>query len=93
LTLRPTFVFHTEAYMDASFATHQDGKLHTGVIVLVGGTGVFCASRHQKCVSKSPTEAELVALSNNLGFVEVFHAFLSFILNYKVKMPTVYQDC
>ncbi len=39
-----------------------------GIVVFVGGLAVFCASRKQKCVSKSQTEAELVALSDNLGF-------------------------
>jgi hypothetical protein len=48
--------------------------------------------RKQKCVSKSPTEAELIALSDNVGFVELFHEFLSFILNCSVEVPTVYQD-
>ncbi len=35
---------------------------------------------------------ELVALSDNVGFVELFHEFLSFILNCEVRIQTVYQD-
>jgi hypothetical protein len=42
--------------------------------------------------SKSPTEAELVALSDNVGFVELFHEFVTFILNCKIEVPMVYQD-
>ncbi len=33
-----------------------------------------------------------MALSDNLGFVQMFHEFLSLILNCKVRMLTVYQD-
>ena len=92
LVLRPQGIFNIEAYVDASFATHMDGKSHTGVLVKIGGVGVFFASQKQKCVTKSPTEAELVALLDNAGFVELFHEFLSFILNCTVDIPTVYQD-
>jgi hypothetical protein len=92
LTLRPRGIFKLEAYIDASFALHPDGKSHTGIVILLGGVRVFFASRKQKCVSKSPTEAELVALSDNVGFVELFHEFVSFVLNCKIGTPTVYQD-
>jgi hypothetical protein len=92
LVLRPWDVFHVEAYIDANFALHPDGKSHTGIVMLVGGVGVFFASRKQKCVSKSPMEAELVALSDNVGIVELFHKFVTFELNCSIKAPTVYQD-
>ncbi len=92
LMLRPMGIFKLEAYIDASFALHPDGKSHTGIVVMLGGVGVFFASRKQKCVSKSPTEAELVALSDNVGFVELFHEFVSFVLNCKIGVPMVYQD-
>jgi len=41
---------------------------------------------------KSPTEAELVGLLDNLANVEVFAEFLEFVLNQKLDLPTVYQD-
>jgi hypothetical protein len=92
LVLKPQGMFNIEAYVDASFATHMDGKSHTGVLVKVGVVGVYFASRKQKCVTKSPTEAELVALLDNIGFVELFHEFISFILDCAVDIPMVYQD-
>jgi hypothetical protein len=52
LTLRPKGIFKLEAYIDASFALHPDGKSHTGIVVLLGGVGVFYASRKQKCPVK-----------------------------------------
>ncbi len=81
------------AYVDASFALHSDSKSHTGVAIFMGGALlVFAASRKQKCVMKSPTESELVALSDNLGFIELFEEFLAFVENRGKQVPTIYQD-
>jgi hypothetical protein len=92
MVLKPRKPLSVEAYIDASFATHMDGKSHSGVIVLVGGVGVLFTSKKQKCVSKSPTEAELIALLDNVSLVELFHEFLGFVLNQKIAKPIVYQD-
>jgi hypothetical protein len=48
--------------------------------------------KKQKCVSKSLTEAELVALLHNVGLVELFQELLSFMINAKMLDPIVYQD-
>lgn len=48
------------AYVDAAYALHSDLKSHSGVVVYVGNTLVYVSSRKQKCMSKSPTEAELI---------------------------------
>jgi hypothetical protein len=72
MKMEPKGVFCVEAYVDASCSAHPDGKSHSGAVVRVGGAYVFFGSKKQKCVSKSPTEAELVALSDNVGFVELF---------------------
>jgi hypothetical protein len=73
-------------------ATHPDGKSYSGVVVKVGGTPVFFGSEKQKCVSKSPTEAELVALSDNVGFVELFAEFVAFVTNSGQMKPLIYED-
>jgi len=86
-------VFKVEVYVDAAFAIHSDSKSHTGVAVFVGGALVYAASRKQKFMTKSPTESELVALTDNVGFVELFEEFLSFLLNIKERTPVIYQDC
>jgi hypothetical protein len=44
-------------------------------------------------MSKSPTEAELIALMDNLGLIELFHEFTEFVMGAKVEKPTIYQDC
>jgi len=90
-TLRPKHL-KLEAYIDASFAPHHDSKSHTGVLIYLGDALVYVASRKQKCVTKSPTESELVALTDYIGLVELFAEFVAFITNSPVQIPIIYQD-
>ncbi len=59
------------AHVDASFGCHENGKSHTGVCISVGEGPIFVRSVKQKIVTKSSTEAELVALSDEAGLL--FH--------------------
>lgn len=81
------------AFIDAAFALHFDSKSHTGVIFIIGGVVVYVASHKQKCMAKSPTEAELVGLTDYLGLVELFHEFISFLFGAPIPTQIVYQDC
>jgi predicted small secreted protein len=92
MRLKPNALFRVVAYVDANFSAHPDGKSHSGIVVKVGGAPVFFGSKKQKCVSKSPTEAELVALSDNVGFVELFAEFVAFVTNSEQMKPLIYQD-
>jgi hypothetical protein len=92
MRMRPLGIFRVEAFVDASFAAHPDGKSHSGTVIQIGGVSVYFSSRKQKCVSKSPAEAELVALLDELGFVELFAEFLSFVTNSKPLKRVVHQD-
>ena len=92
LRLKPKKIFALEAFIDASFSAHLDGKSHSGVVMLVAGVPVYCSSKKQKCVSKSPTEAELVALSDNVSLIELFQELLEFLLNMKPPKAIAYQD-
>ncbi len=67
LIIRPANNLQIHAYVDAAFALHDDSKSHTGVVILLDRSVLYVASRKQKCVTKSPTEAELVGLTDNLG--------------------------
>jgi hypothetical protein len=54
-----------EAYIDAAYGVHtSSGKSHTGCAIVLGCGPVFVKSTKQKIVSKSSTEAELIALSD-----------------------------
>jgi len=92
MRLKPNTIFCVVMYVDASFSAHPEGKSNSGVVVKVGGTPVFFGSKKQKCVSKSPTEAELVALSDNIGFAELFAEFVAFVTNSEQMKPLIYQD-
>ena len=52
------------AYIDASFAIHPDMKSHTGCVITLGKGAIYAKSGTQRLMSKSSTEAELVALSD-----------------------------
>jgi hypothetical protein len=93
MILRAQTTQNIRAYVDAAFALHSDSKSHTGVMVYVGEMLVYVSSKKQKCMSKSPTEAELIGLTNNLGFVELFQEFVEFLVGRKVNIPIVFQDC
>jgi hypothetical protein len=41
-------------------------------------------------MSKSPTEAELIALTDDFGSVELFHEFVEFTMKEKLEIPVVY---
>eukprot|EP00590_Aulacoseira_subarctica_P009802 CAMPEP_0172437550 /NCGR_PEP_ID=MMETSP1064-20121228/72318_1 /TAXON_ID=202472 /ORGANISM="Aulacoseira subarctica , Strain CCAP 1002/5" /LENGTH=551 /DNA_ID=CAMNT_0013186027 /DNA_START=121 /DNA_END=1777 /DNA_ORIENTATION=- len=74
-----------KAWIDAAFALHFDSKSHTGVLFVIGGVVIYISSRKQKCIAKSPTEAELVGLTDNIGLVELFHKFIRFYLGHQYQ--------
>jgi hypothetical protein len=81
------------AYVDAAYALHNDSKSHSGVVIYVGETLVYVSSKKQKCMSKSPSEAELIALTDNLRLVELFQEFMQFLTGMELPVPVIYQDC
>lgn len=79
-------------FIDAAYGVHADGKLHTGSCVVIGDVGaVHCKSCKQQIVSKSSTEAELVALSDSAN--QGLHT-RNFLLaqGYKCGPVIIYQD-
>jgi len=93
LVLKPCVTGEIVTYVDVAYTIHNDSKSHTGVIIYVGNTLVYVSSKKQKCMSKSPTEAELIGMTDNLGLIELFHEFVDFVTMRKVNPPTIYQDC
>jgi hypothetical protein len=80
-----------QAYVDASFAVHSDGKGHTGAVISIGSGAVTCKSTKQKLVAKSSTEAELIAVSDALSQVLWTRNFLEG-QGYKMKPALLHQD-
>jgi hypothetical protein len=78
-----------EMYVDAAYGLHEKGESHTGVLVLFGGVVVYIASKKQKCIAKSPTDAEVVALSDNIDLLTLFHEFGEFVCDVKLDAPII----
>lgn len=91
LTLEIGNMHFVDAYIDASFATHEDMKSQTGTYISLGGGAIFARSAKQKIVCKSSTEAELVGLSESLTPVIWLRNFLE-ALGYSMEASTVHQD-
>lgn len=64
LTLEVSKNLGVMQYTDASYGVHADGKSHTGSSITLGKGAVHARSVKQKIVTKSSTEAEMVALSD-----------------------------
>jgi RNase H. len=79
------------AYVDASFASHLDGKGHTGLVIKWGATTLGTISRKQKIATKSSTEAELVGLTDALDEVERANEYME-EQGVSLDAPLVYQD-
>ena len=91
IVLRPGNSPFVNAYIDASYAVHSDFKSQSGVVICVGDGPIYVESSKQKLVSKSSTEAELIALSDGISQVIWTRQFLE-NQGYTVPPATVHQD-
>ena len=83
------------AYFDASWACHTDLKGHTGIIISMGANGfpLICKSRKQKVVSRSSTEAELIALFEGLDYLLYIKRLAEWTgCSFENKPIKIYQD-
>jgi hypothetical protein len=58
-------------YVDAAFANHSDMKSHTGCVIMLEAGPLLASSTKQQTVSRSSTEAELIAASKSV--VDLIH--------------------
>jgi hypothetical protein len=78
--------------IDASNGVHADGKSHTGSCIVVGETGaVHCKSAKQQIVTKSSTEAELMALPDSASQGLHTRNFVM-VQGYQCGPVIIYQD-
>ena len=62
--LRADKPFVVHEYIDASYGVHNDGKSNSVLTITLGAGSLLAKSTKQKLVTKSSTEAELVAASD-----------------------------
>ena len=67
LRIKVTDDMQITAYIDASYAVHPDMKSHGGLCITLGEGSVLSKSYKIRMNTKSSTEAELIAASDNLG--------------------------
>jgi hypothetical protein len=92
IIIRPDEGTVIQVHIDASFGVHHsDGKSHSGMFITTGSGPVLVKSTKQKIVTKSSTEAELVALSDLSSLGLWLRDFL--LAQGENPQPvTVYQD-
>ena len=81
-----------KAFVDAAFGCHSDGKSHSGLVLMMSNACILAISGKQKLVTKSSTEAELVALSDMLKYVELYDEFVKKQGYNEYVIPKVMQD-
>jgi hypothetical protein len=91
MVLEPEGEIRLDAYIDAAFGCHADGKSHTGMAVFVCGCLVMAKSTKQKLVTRNSTEAELVALTDMVYEVQNIEDFMQ-EQGYPVGAPIMHQD-
>ena len=78
--------------VDASYGVHSDGRSHTGSCVVIGDVdAVHCRSSKQLIVTKSSTEAKLVALSDSANQGIYVRSFL-IAQGYRMGPLIIYRD-
>ena len=91
LTIRLGDLKETEFSIDASYAVHPDGRSHTGMTMKMGKGAITSLSRKQKLVTRSSTEAELVAVDDCMTQVLWTKYFLE-DQGYPTKATVILQD-
>ena len=79
-------------YADASYGIHHDGKSHTGIKIAIGNDPIFVRSSKQHCVSLSSTEAELIALTDAITYLEWIEKIFAELRVNLLKPTRVFQD-
>ena len=84
-------VVNFEAFVDASWATHDDGHGRTSIAMMMANCVIAAWSTKQKMVTRSFPESEIVALSDGLTQVMWIRNILR-AQGYELPPTVIYQD-
>ena len=79
-------------YADASFNAHPDGKSHSGAVIMTCGGPVYFKSSKQKLISKSSSEAEIIACDDAIDMTLWLDQLCNAIGLDSDQPPIVMQD-
>ena len=91
IILQAEKLLHIVAYIDASHAVHDNHRSHSGTIISLGKGPIYQKSGSQRINTKSSTESEIVALSDNSSQVIWSRDFL-ISQGYQIEPALIYQD-
>jgi len=91
IVLEPLKHVSLYAFIDASYGVHFDMRSQSGCVIGIGRGPIYAKSSAQKLNTKSSTESELVALSDNTSQVIWCRNFL-IAQGHGLGAATVYQD-
>ena len=91
IILSATKDMNIEAYVDASWGCHHDGKGHTGIYATLGTGPIISKSIKQKSIGLSSTEAEIIGLTDSYPSVSWLRSFL-IDQGYKINAVRINQD-
>ena len=78
-------------HVDASYASHDDMKSHTGACVSIGKGMISSYSRKQKVNTRSSTEAELIGIDDMISKIIWFKNFIE-AQGFHINRNIVFQD-
>ena len=78
-------------WIDASFAVHSDMKSHTGATLSMGKGAIYSTSGKQKHVTRSSTEAEIVAVHDVMPQI-IWTGYFLDAQGFNIKNTIMYQD-
>jgi hypothetical protein len=89
--IKPVNNLQIHVYIDVTFALYDESMPHTGVDIAVNKMVMCVSSCKQKSVMKSPSEADLIGLTDNICLVEWFHEFIGFVARKQTLIPIIYR--
>jgi len=91
ITIEATYLDQNHWFIDGAFAVHEDMKSHTGAYMTFGKGMIDGSSKTQKINTTSSTEAEVVAVHENMAAILWTRYFLA-AQGYPLEPSEIHQD-